>query len=580
MICPKAALALACLLGLTATTARADDVVARQVQAQNFFKTYCKDCHGGGAKDVKERINVLNREILLERFDPGEEEAYIVPRKPDKSRVWEYMGVPKYQMPKKGAPQPSPEERQIIYKWILDGAEFPKEIVRTPVDDRSALTAVRDHLKSLPAADRPYQRYLSLNDLHNNKTIDEEILRIHKAAASKLVNSLSWQPEIVVPEAIKGTEDTILNIDLRKLGWSADDWRAIAKLYPYGVTHPEDESFREIESEIAGLTRFRLSVLRADWFVVTVSRPPLYDQLLRLPLNLRDLEQKLNVRLEENFDRDILRRGGLITSGVSRHNRLVERHPTPFGAYWRSYDFGSSGGDGNLLLKPLGPKFPGNPFADQAFVQAGGEVVFHLPNGLQGYMLAKADDTRLDGPAPIAIVRDRDETSGTPEVVNGLSCIYCHKNGMKFFQDEIRQHPAVFADARIKMQRLYPTVEDMNALLQKDEKRFLDALSLAVGRFLQVGGNAQKAARDLIEPVGEVARLYNQDLSPASVAAELDMPDVAKIQSKLGEAKFQELGLGPLLDAKAVKRELWEGPSESLYLRVANELGLARNQVQ
>ncbi len=439
---------------------------------------------------------------------------------------------------------------------------------------------MHDHLKSLPAADRPYQRYLSLNDLHNNKTIDEEILRIHKAAASKLVNSLSWQPEIVVPEAIKGTEDTILNIDLRKLGWSADDWRAIAKYYPYGVTHPEDESFRELESEIAGLTRFRLSVLRADWFVVTASRPPLYDQLLRLPLNLRDLELKLNVRLEENFDRDVLRRGGLITSGVSRHNRLVERHPTPFGAYWRSYDFGSSGGDGNLLLKPLGPKFPGNPFADQAFVQAGGEVVFHLPNGLQGYMLAKADDTRLDGPAPIAIVRDRDETSGTPEVVNGLSCIYCHKNGMKFFQDEIRQHPAVFADARIKMQRLYPTAEDMNALLQKDEKRFLDALSLAVGRFLLVGGNAQKAVRDLIEPVGEVARLYNQDLSPASVAAELDLADVAKIQSKLGESKFQELGLGPLLDAKAVKRELWEGPDESLYHRVANELGLARNQVQ
>ncbi len=74
-------------------------MVARQA-AQNFFKTYCKDCHGG-AKDVKERINVLNRDILLERFDPTEEEAYIVPRKPDKSRVWEYMGVPKYQMPKR-----------------------------------------------------------------------------------------------------------------------------------------------------------------------------------------------------------------------------------------------------------------------------------------------------------------------------------------------------------------------------------------------------------------------------------------------------------------------------------------------
>ena len=412
------------------------------------------------------------------------------------------------------------------------------------------------------------------------RTIPAQTLHVHRAAASKLVNSLKQQPEIVLPEPVKGTEATILNIDLRKLGWSADDWREIAKFYPYGVTHAENESFRELESEIAGLTRFRLSVLRADWFVVTVSRPPLYDQLLRLPLNLRDLELKLNVRLEENFDRDVLRRGGLITSGVSRHNRLVERHPTPFGAYWRSYDFGSSGGDGNLLLKPLGPKFPGNPFADQAFVQAGGEVVFHLPNGLQGYMLARADDTRLEGPAPIAIVRDHKETAGTPEVVNGLSCINCHRTGMNTFEDEIRKHPAVFADARIKMERLYPTIEEMNLLLEKDNKRFLDALSLAMDPFLIVSDGTATAASELIEPVGKVAQLYNQDLTPESVAAELDMPDVATIQTKIGESKFQELGLGPLLEAKAVKRELWESSEQSLYHRVANELGLARNQVQ
>ncbi len=92
-------------------------------------------------------------------------------------------------------------------------------------------------------------------------------------------------------------------------------------------------------------------------------------------------------------------------------------------------------------MLPLGPRFPGNRFEDQAFVQAGGEVIFHLPNGLQGYMLARADDTRLDGPAAIAIVRNHKETSGTPEVVNGLSCIACHKTGMKTFQDEIPNIP-------------------------------------------------------------------------------------------------------------------------------------------
>ena len=50
-------------------------------------------------------------------------------------------------------------------------------------------------------------------------------------------------------------------------------------------------------------------------------------------------------------------------------------------------------------------------------------MIFNLPNGLQGYMLADAKDRRLDVPAPVAIVSDRSETSGTPEIVNGLSCM-------------------------------------------------------------------------------------------------------------------------------------------------------------
>jgi len=33
-------------------------------------------------------------------------------------------------------------------------------------------------------------------------------------------------------------------------------------------------------------------------------------------------------------------------------------------------------------LFPLGPRFAGNLFDDQAFEQAGGGVIFNLPNGL------------------------------------------------------------------------------------------------------------------------------------------------------------------------------------------------------
>ena len=554
-------------------------------QARAFLKKYCYDCHGG-ANDVGEDLNVADREVLLKPPESKKKAPYIVPGKPDESLVWEYAGVPseggKYRMPKKGAPQPTPEERQVLGRWIADGAEFARDVERKPLEPRAALAAIRDHLNRLGPADRPFQRYVTLDHLHNNPTIDDDSIRVHRAAVSKLINSLSWQPEVVVPKAIDGEAETVLNVDLRTLGWDARDWKAIAKAYPYGVTHTEDPSLLELERDVARLTGTRLPALRADWFVATVSRPPLYDQFLRLPESLRALEEKLSVHLEPNFARDVLRRGGLIGSGVSRNNRLVERHPTPFGAYWRSYDFATSAGRGNLLLFPLGPKFDGNPFDDQAFVQAGGEVIFNLPNGLQGYMLAKADDTRLDAPAPVAIVRDRDETSGTPEVINGISCMACHKDGMKTFRDEIRDHPAVFGDAKAKLLRLYAPTGEMDALLAKDEQRFLRALGEAIGPFLRVGDAAGKDVRDLVEPIGEVARGYNKDLAPDAVAAELGLADVEALQGAIrGNPKLQELGLGPLLDAHAVKRELWEGRGVglSLFHQVAIELGLARTQI-
>jgi serine/threonine-protein kinase len=552
---------------------------ALAVQARGFLKTYCYDCHGG-ANDVGEELNVLDLDVLVRVPEEKAKQPYVVPGKPGESLVWEYAGVgPKYRMPKKNAPQPTPEERQVLERWIAAGAEFPRAVERHAVAGKAVAAAIHDHLTHLSPADRPFQRYITLDHLNNDPTVADDTLRLHRAAVAKLVNSLSWQTEIVLPAAIDGPAAVVLNVDLRKLGWEPDDWEAIARLYPYGVRHPDDRPWHDLESEVATLAGSRLAALRADWFVATVARHPLYDQLLRLPRSLRELEAKLNVHFEANFDRDVLRRGGLISSGVSRHNRLVERHPTPYGAYWRSYDFASSAGRANLLLFPLGPRFTGNRFDDQAFEQAGGEVIFHLPNGLQGYMLASARDDRLDTPAPVAIVRDHEETSGTPEVVNGLSCLACHKDGMKPFQDETRAFPAVFGDAKDKMERLYAPADEMNRLLARDAERFLAALDRAIGPFVRAGDEPGKNVRDLVEPIGEVARLYNKDLARDAVAAELGFADIDAVRNALGAAKFQELGLGPLLDAHAVKRELWEAQGRSLFHRVANALGLPRVEV-
>jgi hypothetical protein len=560
-------------------------------QAQSFLRKYCYDCHGGPNDQGTRLTNVLDAKVLLAKPANPKKLAFIVPGDPNSSDLWQRAGKAPFRMPPEEAErQPTEDERKILDQWIKAGAPQAKATGRTPafIDETAALTAIRDHLRDkVQAADRPFQRYISLVHLYNNPLVSDETLRVHRAAVSKLLNSLSWEHEITVPTAIEGPAQThsILNVDLRAFGWSARDWVEIEKLYPYGVLHGDNPPLLEIETEIARLTGTRLPVLRGDWFVATVSRPPLYDRLLKLPASLTDLEvQKLGVHLERNFDDNTLRRGGLITSGVSRHNRLVERHRTPFGAYWRSYDFKTSAGRGNLLLFPLGPRFHGNPFDDQAFEQAGGEVIFNLPNGLQGYMLADANDKRLDAPAPIGIVSDKSETAGTPEIVNGLSCLACHASGMKTFKDEVGGHPAVVGSPADKVRRLYAPPAEMDKKLAEDEDLFLRALDKVIGEFLREGELAKADIRELVrrinEPIGEVARLYTKDLSPEAVAAELGLPNVEALQGKIrGNPKLlEELGFGPLLDAHALKRELWDADRLSLFHQVAPEFGLTPNK--
>jgi len=153
----------------------------------------------------------------------------------------------------------------------------------------------------------------------------------------------------------------------------------------------------------------------------------------------------------------------------------VEPHETGEGYYWISYDFKPRRARGDLVRFPLGPKFDSNPFNNLAFDHDGGEVIFSLPNGLQAYMLADGEGNRLDEPAPADVVYDDQATSGTPAIVNGLSCMHCHRQGMIRFRDEIRESQAVGGFALEKVQELYPPQKEMDRLLDQDQQQFLQA---------------------------------------------------------------------------------------------------------
>ncbi len=225
-------------------------------------------------------------------------------------------------------------------------------------------------------------------------------------------------------------------------------------------------------------------------------------------------------------------RAGFNNSGVSNNNRVVERHTSRYGAYWKSYDFAGSVGTQNIFTHPL------------AFTHDGGEVVFNLPNGLQGYYLANASGFRLDA-APINIVSN--PAASDPTVRNGLSCMGCHTEGMKIFEDEVR--PVIESNTnpaydKAQALRLYVEQSKMDTLLGEDMERYRVALT-------KTGG-----AVDDIEPISRFHEVFQGPVDVAYAAAVVGLETevfLNKIKENVG---LQNLGL-LVLESGNMKRDTW-----------------------
>ena len=225
-------------------------------------------------------------------------------------------------------------------------------------------------------------------------------------------------------------------------------------------------------------------------------------------------------------------RAGTNNSGVSNNNRVIERHTSRYGAYWKSYDFAGSVGTQNIFTHPL------------SFTHDGGEVVFNLPNGLQGYYLANASGFRLDE-APINIVSN--PAANDPTVRNGLSCMGCHTEGMKIFEDEVR--PVIESNTnpaydKAQALRLYVEQSKMDTLLGEDMERYRVALT-------KTGG-----AVDDIEPISRFHEVFQGPVDVAYAAAVVGLETevfLNKIKENVG---LQNLGL-LVLESGNMKRDTW-----------------------
>lgn len=561
------------ILACSAASAHAQDgQIPLAELGYKIVKTYCHRCHGGGEFAVQ-GFDVLDREILLARR--GGKLAYVVAGKPDESAIW--AKIADGEMPPDGEPQPTPAEKDIIKKWIESGLPFPAaDAPRKFKPESRVMEDIIGHLSNVPVAERKFQRYFTLTHLYNNKAVSDEELRQHRAALSKVVNSMSWKSRIVLPKPIDA-EQTILQVDLRSYGWDKTGvWDEVDKVNPYGLNyaeHPERE-MREAARRLKELTS-DIHWVRGDWFINTAARPPLYHLFLELPDKDSTLAKKLNVDIRTDFNQNRLARAGFDSSGISTQNRLIDRHNSIYGGWWQSYDFASNQGKGNFFQFPLGPNFPGNKFNQFAFDHDGGEIVFNLPNGLQGYFLVDAKGNRIDK-GPTNIVIDKKKTSGGADVVNGLSCMGCHVHGVIRCKDSVRV--SVAGEVRNKVQELYPKHEVMDALMAKDEARFLKALDQATGPFLRNSSNANKPIRDFEEVINPVAIRYQRDLTPNEAALELPFEEIIEDLPGMvrGNKRLAALGLGQFKAGERIKRDKWDSMQggSSLFQKAADELDL------
>ena len=227
-------------------------------------------------------------------------------------------------------------------------------------------------------------------------------------------------------------------------------------------------------------------------------------------------------------------RAGTNNSGVSNNNRVIERHTSQHGAYWKSYDFAGSVGTQNIFTHPL------------SFTHDGGEVIFNLPNGLQAYYVTNASGFRLDD-APINIVSN--PAASDPTVRNGLSCFGCHTEGMKTFEDEVRaviESNATPAYDKAQALRLYVEQSEMDALLQEDTDRYRVALEATGGAF---GG---------IEPISRFHEVFQGPVDASYAAAVVGLELEVFLEKIRGNIGLQNIGL-LVLDSEngSMKRDAW-----------------------
>ncbi len=478
-------------------------------QALQILQRECASCHSpANPQGNFGSVTQVGEMVASQRF--------IVPGSPDQSTLITHL-APLGNMPPAGSLPP--EEISLLKTWI---AQMRKPEIK-PLSETAVVALIRKDLESnVAAAERPTTRYFTLH-VPNNRKASAEVMTAMRLGYSKMINSISRNPAIVKPIAID-EQQLVYRLNLSSINMPNNIFDSvIADFYPYSqsfVSLEEDQSSQIVAANHA-FNRTALTVerylIRIDWFLASAPLPTLYSRLLRLGIDQNSLDAQLGVNVFSNIINNRVMRSGFKNSNVSSQNRVMERHTQRNGrSYWISYDFASNEGLANIFSVPLGPLGIGQD--QRAFVHDGGEIIFQLPNGLFAYYLSDAAGTSIDK-GPLAIVKQSDAPAQfLSSIVNGVSCMTCHNQGLIYKKDEMRAfftaNPnKLGAQEMNKLLALYPEENAFKAQMEKDNEIYTKALREA----------GLDPARP--DPIINAYRYYNQNLTKEDVGAELGIDE-------------------------------------------------------
>jgi serine/threonine-protein kinase len=234
-------------------------------------------------------------------------------------------------MPPGTEPLLSAEQTEVVRKWIAAGAPaFPEDVAR-PAEDKKegafkdvsgvdyVLKNILAHVSGQREEDRPFIRYVSINHILTTGATPEELDR-QRAALFQAVNHMTWAKEIVRLEPVDPPVNSVYAIDLRALGWHArpftrrtwqgKEYRGILNRYdlalleyPYGIHYQDSDTYERLVREHMYLINMvrPIPYVRSDWFCNVVTQPPLYEEILYLPLHVKTLEHRLDVDVKRNI---------------------------------------------------------------------------------------------------------------------------------------------------------------------------------------------------------------------------------------------------------------------------------------